>query len=129
MDEPRIQFGEDIRVPDLAGWREERWTGLSRTGPITIVPEWVCEVHSPSTRGDDRGAKRDLYARARVAHLWLLDPEVRTLEVYRLVEDGWLLGGTFADDQRVRAEPFDAVELDLSLLWERAVPDEPLDDE
>jgi hypothetical protein len=46
-----------------------------------------------------------------------VDPIERTLEVYRLVAERWSLLATFADEERVRAEPFDAIELDLGILW------------
>ena len=116
LDEPSIRFGRDIRVPDLAAWRRERWPGAPRSGPITIAPDWICEVLSRSTEKEDRIIKPALYARERVGYLWLLSPEVHTLQVMRLEKEGWLLRG-FADSERVRAEPFDAIELDLSHLW------------
>jgi Uma2 family endonuclease len=121
VDEPRIRFGEDIRVPDLAGWRKERYDGPVH-GPITVVPDWICEVLSPATEREDRGAKMDLYRRAGVAHLWLIGWVARTLEIYRRTAGGWLHVTTFGGDVRVRAEPFDAVELDLSLLWQLLPP-------
>ncbi|HEY3357647.1 MAG TPA: Uma2 family endonuclease, partial [Polyangia bacterium] len=121
-EEPRIRFGEDIRVPDLGGWRKERWGTPPRTGPLTVIPAWICEVLSRSTEAEDRAVKLPLYARAKVGHVWLISPDARTLEIYRLKADGWLLCATHAGDVRVRAAPFDAVELDLSLLW---LPPEP----
>ncbi|MBI4510563.1 MAG: Uma2 family endonuclease [Deltaproteobacteria bacterium] len=124
LDEPRIRFGEDIRVPDLAGWRKERWSNPPRRGPLTLVPDWICEVLSPSTKAEDLAVKLPLYAHARVRHAWLLDPEARTLEIYRLESSAWTLIVTHAGDARVWAEPFDAVELDLSLLWLPPEPDE-----
>lgn len=126
LDEPRIRFGEDIRVPDLAAWRKERWTNPPRRGPLLVVPDWVCEVLSMSTKADDLAVKLPLYARAKVRYAWLLDPDARTLEVYRLEPSGWTLVVTHAGEMRVRAEPFDAVELDLSLLW---LPPGPESDE
>jgi Uma2 family endonuclease len=77
----------------------------------------VCEVVSPSTERLDRAKKLPAYAREQVAHAWLLNPLARTLEVYRLAAGGWLLVATYEGAARVRAEPFDAVELDLAPLW------------
>ncbi len=122
LDEPRIRFGEEIRVPDLAGWRKERWPGFARTGPIVVVPDWICEVLSPGTQGRDRTSKLALYARAQVSHAWLVDPVERTLEIYRRQENGWLLAASFKGVQRVRAEPFEAIELDLALIWPELPP-------
>lgn len=125
LDEPYLRFGEDIRAPDLAGWRAERWTNVARRGPINLIPDWICEILSPSTETEDRTAKRDLYAHARVNHLWLIDPDTRTLEVHRLTPDGWLLVATCAEDQKVRAGPFEAVALDLAMLWEGIAAEPP----
>jgi len=82
-----------------------------------VLPDWICEVLSPGTTAEDRTAKLPLYARHRVGHVWLLDPLEQTLEVYRLHGDGWLLVTTFGADAKARAESFDAVELDLTLVW------------
>ncbi|MBI5482655.1 MAG: Uma2 family endonuclease [Deltaproteobacteria bacterium] len=129
LDEPYIRFGEDVREPDLAGWRRERWVGIPRRGPIPVMPDWICEVLSCSTEAEDRTVKMPLYARAKVGHLWLLDPDPATLEVYRLEAQGWLLVSSHARPGPVRAEPFDAVELDLTPLWEDAgVPETPAEE-
>jgi len=74
-------------------------------------------VISPSTAQLDRGRKLQVYARERVNHVWLVDPLARTLEVFRLEGNGWHLIRTYAEDERVRAEPFEAIELDLGELW------------
>jgi Uma2 family endonuclease len=119
--EPRVQFLEQIRVPDLAGWRRERFVSPA-SGPYTVVPDWVCEVLSSRTAREDRTEKMPLYAASGVKHAWLLDPVVRTLEVYRLEGGGWRLVGSHGGDAKVRAEPFDAVELDLALVWGPSPP-------
>jgi Uma2 family endonuclease len=88
---------------------------------VTIRPDWVCEVLSPSTERLDRGDKIAIYARSGVRHAWLVNPLLRTLEVLRLSEDNprqWLTTGVFRDEAKVRAEPFDGFELDLAVLWE-----------
>ena len=114
--EPRIQFGEDIRVPDLAGWRIERFDEPD-AGPYMVIPDWVCEILSTGTARADRTSKMALYAQHGVHHYWIVDPEEQTLEVYRLEGKFWVVAATFGGDERVRAEPFDAIEIDLSLLW------------
>lgn len=84
---------------------------------IALAPDWVCEVLSESTRAVDTGKKRRIWRREGVQHLWHLSPEARTLEVYRLENGRWSEIDTFEGDVTVRTEPFDAIELDLSLLW------------
>jgi len=107
----------DILVPDLAGWRRERLSRIGDEAYIEIRPDWVCEVLSPSTEKRDRAAKLAIYAREGVPHAWLINPAQRTLEVLRLTAERWLTLAVHHDDQKVRAEPFDAIELDLAVLW------------
>lgn len=116
--EPELHLGADILVPDLGGWRRERMPEIVADVPyFTLAPDWVAEVISPTTVKRDRTTKLSIYAREGVRFVWLIDPLVRTLEVFARDERGWLLRGTFSDDAKVRAEPFDAIELDLGLLW------------
>jgi Uma2 family endonuclease len=117
LDEPELHFGDDVLVPDLAGWRRDRMPAAPQAAYITLAPDWICEVVSPSTEKLDRADKLPIYARERVAHAWLVNPLARTLEVFILEGSRWALLGTFAGDKRVRAVPFDAVEIDLKLLW------------
>lgn len=119
--EPELHFEEQnqVLVPDLAGWRRERMPELPDTAATSLAPDWLCEVLSPSTAADDRAGKMPVYARQRVGHVWLLDPRLQTLEVFRLEGDGWRLVVTHRDSVKVGVEPFDAVELDLGSLWER----------
>jgi len=118
LDEPELHLGEDILVPDLAGWRRDRLPSLDGDAPyLTLAPDWLCEVLSPSTETMDRADKLPIYAAAAVGHVWLINPRQRTLEVLRLHEGKWLTLAVHRDDQRVRAEPFEAIELELAVLW------------
>jgi Uma2 family endonuclease len=116
--EPELHLGSEIVVPDLAGWRRERMPKVDDGAFFTLAPDWICEVTSSSTGKLDRVEKLPLYAREGVGHAWLVDPRARTLEVLRLEHARWTIVGTWADGARVRAEPFDAIELDLAVLWE-----------
>ena len=123
--EPELHFpdptaaGEiDAVAPDLAGWRVERMPELPETAYFTLAPDWVCEVLSPSTADFDRDEKMPVYAREGVRRAWLVDPIARTLEVFTLGAGGrWSPPVIHRDDARVRVEPFDAIELDLRVLW------------
>jgi Uma2 family endonuclease len=77
----------------------------------------VCEVLSPRTSKLDRSKKMPVYAREHVGHAWLIDPIDRVLEVHRLENGRWSLLASYIDDAIVRAEPFDAIELELGRLW------------
>ena len=117
LDEPELHLGEHIVVPDLGGWRRERLPAVPNAPYFTLSPDWVCEVLSPSTARMDRTDKLTVYAEHRVGHTWLVDPLQRTLEVLRLEGDKWLIVGAFRDEAKVRAEPFEALELELGILW------------
>jgi Uma2 family endonuclease len=117
IDEPELHLGRDVLVPDLAGWRRERMPQFPDVAYFELVPDWVCEVVSPYTARLDRVYKMPKYAAHSVAQLWLIDPSAKSLEVLRLQKREWLLIGTHRDDDRVRAEPFDAVEIALQPLW------------
>ncbi|MDX2023338.1 MAG: Uma2 family endonuclease [Deltaproteobacteria bacterium] len=117
--EPELHFGRDVLVPDLAGWRRERMPSLLADETyFTLAPDWIVEVLSPSTEKFDRTDKLSIYARQGVPWAWLVEPLNHTLEVLQLGADGnWILRAAFRDDAVVRAQPFDAIELDLSILW------------
>ena len=117
LDEPELHLGADVLVPDLAGWRRERLPVLPAEPFIELAPDWVCEVLSASTAATDRADKLPIFARERVGHAWLVDPTQRTLEVLRLDGSRWVLLGVFKDQAAVRAEPFEAFELQLATLW------------
>ena len=115
--EPELHFGEDILVPDLAGWRRERMPDYPDTPYVTLAPDWVCEVLSNSTRKVDLHEKRPVYAREGVIHLWLIDPKDRTLEALELHDGHWLLIASAKDDEPVNIRPFDAITFSLGDLW------------
>jgi len=120
--EPELHSGDDVLVPDLAAWRHERMPRIPNVAAFTLAPDWICEVISPSTGRVDRSRKTRIYAREGVGHLWLVDPLLRTLEVYRLDggagdERRWVVVGTHGGDERVRPEPFADAEIALERWW------------
>ena len=116
--EPEVHLAADVVVPDLAGWRRERMPAVVADVPyFELAPDWVCKVMSPSSEKYDRTDKLRLYARSSVPWVWLLNPLTHTLEVLRFTSGNWTIHQAFRDDARVRAEPFDAIELDLASLW------------
>ena len=116
LDEPELHFGNDVVVPDLAGWRRTRMPRVPAHAYFTLAPVWICEVLSTSTEALDRGKKLRIYAREGVAHAWLIDPLAHTLEVMGL-EGRWTSLARYEGDVGIRAAPFDAVELELGALW------------
>jgi Uma2 family endonuclease len=117
LDEPEIHLGDDVLVPDLAGWRRDRLPTVPDEAFLTLAPDWVCEVLSPATERMDRTRKLRIYAREGIPHAWLLNPSLRTLEVLRLDGGRWVVAGAFDDEQVVRVDPFADVAIELSRLW------------
>ena len=117
IDEPELHLGDDVLVPDLAGWRRGRMAELPGTAYFTLAPDWVCEVLSASTRRLDLQGKRPIYAREGVGHLWLVDPVDRTLEAFELREGRWVRNASAQGNDPVSIRPFDAVTFALGDLW------------
>ena len=115
--EPELHFGSDVVVPDIAGWRRERMPAVPNVAYFTLAPDWLCEVLSPSTEDIDRRKKLPIYARAGIAHAWLVDPLRQTLEVLRLESQRWSMVADHEGNAKVRAEPFEAIEFALGALW------------
>lgn len=115
---PELHLGGNIVVPDLGGWRQARYPDTEEDEPFyTVAPDWLCEVLSPSTASFDRVKKMRVYCREGVKHVWLVDPQARTLEVFRLDGETYRLVTQHDGSETVRAEPFGAIELQLDLLW------------
>jgi Uma2 family endonuclease len=122
--EPQLRLGPHDLVPDICGWRRERMPTLPRAKLVdNIVPNWVCEFLSESTEKRDRGETRVIYATYGVDHYWLVDPRVRSVEVYQRQERQWLAIGCFTDADKVAAPPFEVITIDLSLLWSDDEPE------
>lgn len=117
LDGPELHLGGDVLVPDLAGWHRERLPEAPRTAVLTLAPDWCCEILSPSTEARDRALKLPAYAREGIRHVWLVEPDVCTLEVFRLAAMNYTLLATYSGDSLVRPEPFEAIEFKLSVLW------------
>ena len=128
MTEPELHLGQNVVVPDLAGWRRSRMPTEPETAFIETPPDWVCEILSPSTARLDRGPKRRIYAEAAVGHLWLLDPTDGVLEAFALTGGRWLLLGTVQRGEAVALAPFEAVSFpfdDLFAFDDPAIPATP----
>lgn len=118
--EPELHLGPHVVVPDLAGWRRTRMPEMPvDKAYFDLAPDWVCEVLSPSTAALDRGDKLTIYNTFMAEHVWLVDPDARTLEVLSHDPKGYRTVTVFSGDAKVRAVPFDAIELELGLLWTR----------
>lgn len=118
MPEPGIELPNTPEIsPDLAGWRRERLLSLPRDAAITVVPDWTCEILSPTTRRHDLLIKKPYYAKVGVKHHWLVDLDARTVTSYRLERAHWVELAVYGDEHEVRIEPYADVALDVGAWW------------
>ena len=102
--------------PDVVGWRRERVPELPRGVPVVVRPDWVCEILSTNRRNDLVKKKR-VYHRHQVPHYWIIDPAEETLSVYRWSADGYVEILAAERGERVAAEPFEAISLEIGVLF------------
>ena len=117
IDEPELHLGPHVVVPDMAGWKRERFTEREDRPWFEVVPDWICKVQSPSTRANDLRSRRHMYAAYGVDYLWHIDPVAKLLEVFVQQDKNCLLPNTFIDQETVSAPPFDAISFPLGQLW------------
>ena len=118
LPEPGIELpGAAEIAPDVAGWTREHLPTLPRDRAITVVPDWVCEVLSPTTRGYHHLRKRPYYARVGVTFLWEVDDEAHVVVVSRLERGHWMELGAWGDEASASLPPFDAVPLEVRAWW------------
>jgi Uma2 family endonuclease len=118
IPEPGIELPDTPEIaPDVAGWRRDRLPVLPEDEAIQVVPDWVCEILSPTTRRHDLLVKKPYYARIGVNHHWLIDLAARTLTAYRLETGRWVELGVYGDERDARIEPFEGVALDIAGWW------------
>src|SRR5215831_5456309 len=96
----------DTVEPDVAVVLRETWDAAPPPVPgrfLTVVPDLVVEVLSPSTARRDRGPKRDIYERNGVREYWLVDPRRREITILALGVDGFGAEHTAAGDDPARS--------------------------
>ena len=117
--EPEVHFVRDteVVVPDIAGWRRERMPDIPTGHRFEAVPDWICEILSPSSASKDREIKMPIYVHFGVRYAWLVDPLARTLDTFEAKDGAWASTGAFAENDVVNTAPFEAVSIRLTDLW------------
>ncbi|WP_437611661.1 Uma2 family endonuclease [Sorangium sp. So ce834] len=116
--EVEVELAPDqVYRPDVVGWRRERAPERPSGSPVRIRPDWVCEVLSPDNARNDTVKKMRVYQRCQLPHTWIVDPREETMTVYRWTPEGYLVALRAERGERVRAEPFDAIELQVGVLF------------
>jgi Uma2 family endonuclease len=73
-----------VTSADVAGWRRERLPELPTDEPIRLVPDWVCEIASPTTRRHNLLVKRPYYAKIGVGYHWHVERGARGAHAHPL---------------------------------------------
>jgi Uma2 family endonuclease len=122
----RFAAGQTLR-PDMAGWRREHLPRppAHEDTVIHVRPDWIGEIVSPSNARNDLIKKRRIYYKHGVPHYWIIDPRDESLTVLRWTPDGYVEALVAERGERVRPEPFDAVEWDVGVLFGEDDDDEP----
>ncbi|MCG3173819.1 MAG: hypothetical protein GMKNLPBB_02024 [Myxococcota bacterium] len=119
LQEQTVNFRGKYLVPDLSGWRVERLPEIPDEPVIEVIPDWVCEILSPSSASRDKVEKFNYYLENRVPWYWIVDPANRFIDVFRLEGERYVIEPPQLDGDKIRARPFDAIEIDLGMLWSR----------
>jgi Uma2 family endonuclease len=108
---------EETYRHDAMGFRRDRHPERPKGHPVKSVPDWACEILSPSTARYDQVKKLRTLHKHGVPHYWIIDPEHETLTVFRHQPDGYMAAMTGGVGDVIRAEPFEAIELDVAELF------------
>lgn len=121
--ECHLELDRVVLVPDIAGWRRERLPELPDSHKMTLAPDWVCEVLSPSTQTRDYLVKLPQYLAHGVEWAWIVSVGARLVDVFRSETNDagmrvWKQIASAEGDVKVRLSPFDELELDLADWWD-----------
>lgn len=108
---------------DVAGWRRQRMPVPPQHAPVDIIPDWICEILSPSNPTHDRITKKREYARAGVPFYWIVDPHGRSLEAFALRDGSWVDVGLYDDTGKGYIPPFEAIEIEVGPLFPPREPE------
>jgi Uma2 family endonuclease len=117
FSEIHTAYGEQMFCHDAAGWRRDRVPERPTEWPMRIRPDWVCEIVSPKHEARDLVIKPQVLHAAEVPHYWIVNPEEKILLVHRWSRDGYIVVQRATTGERVRAEPFEAIEMRVGELF------------
>lgn len=114
---PTLRLGEGSLVPDIAGWRQGRWSGVSSAGGFDLAPDWVCEIREAQAPCTDPAEGRARYAAQGVEWLWSVDRPARRLQAFAFFRGAWTLFATLGAGDDLRIAPFREIDLPPGALW------------
>lgn len=117
---PLDTFLTDLNVyqPDVMFISNERKSILKEDG-VDGAPDFVVEILSPRTARYDRGAKRDIYGRTGVQEFWIVDPELKTVQVFRFAESADAPVATYGIQQEFVSPIFPGLGVAVADIFKR----------
>jgi len=80
-------------------------------------PMLVVEILSPYNSRKDRVQKMEIYRKARIKHYWLVDPEARTMECFKLSDGAYAFIASGMDEDIVKHPDIADLSISLKKLW------------
>ena len=107
-----------VRRPDVLFFFKDR-THLVGKKAMEGPPDLAVEVISPSSVEVDREDKFEEYRQAGVQYYWIIDPKLRTIEAWELVDGKYKPIGRAQGNATIKLQPFPDLEIPLTRLWRR----------
>ena len=105
-----------VVVPDLVYVDDSRLERVSDRA-LEGSPTLAVEIISPYSRTIDRRRKMALYAAHDVTWYWIVDPDARTIEAFRLDGGAYLLEAKLEGAEPRALPPFSDLLLDPAAIW------------
>lgn len=104
-------------VPDISFVANERNFLIENGEYIAGPPDLIVEIISPGSVKRDRVEKKELYERFSVKEFWLIDPANRTVEIYLIEQDAYLLHAFLEEEGKLTATTAKGFEMEISELF------------
>jgi|OM-RGC.v1.018329288 Uma2 family endonuclease len=105
-----------VTQPDLLYVSRERQNVITEKN-IAGAPDLVVEILSPSTSGVDQVTKAQVYARYGVPYYWVVDPEGKTVDEFRLERGIYMPVRRWEQNAHFTPELFPGLVVELEKVW------------
>ncbi len=108
---------ENVIQPDILFISKERLNIITDKN-IRGAPDLVIEILSEATAYRDLVKKKRLYAKHGVKEYWIVDPEEKTVEIYSLKEDVFVITQSFTEKDVLKSPMLLGLEIKLIKVFE-----------
>lgn len=104
--------------PDLLFVSNERNFVIRENNGIVGAPDLVVEILSKGTMNKDRGDKQEIYEQFAIREYWIVDPQNRSIEVYRMEENRYRLFNSAVEEGIIKSSVLPDFELDVKTIFD-----------